>query len=69
MPLIERLTERELTILGMMAEGLTYIRVGERLVIGLNTVRFHVKNIYGKLDVHSRTQAITRAKELRLLPT
>jgi ATP/maltotriose-dependent transcriptional regulator MalT len=67
-PLLERLTERELTILGLIAEGLTYTQVSRRLVIGLNTVRFHVKNIYGKLNVHSRAQAIARAKDLRLLP-
>lgn len=67
LPLAEQLTERELAILTLMAEGLSYMQIANQLVIGLNTVRFHVKNMYGKLDVHQRTQAITRAKKLRIL--
>jgi ATP/maltotriose-dependent transcriptional regulator MalT len=65
--LVEQLTRRELEILRLIAEGLSYVEISNQLVIGLNTVRFHVKNIYGKLEVHQRTQAIARAKELRLL--
>jgi ATP/maltotriose-dependent transcriptional regulator MalT len=65
--LVEQLTQRELEILRLIAEGLSYMAISNRLVIGLNTVRFHVKNIYGKLEVHQRTQAIARAKKLRLL--
>jgi ATP/maltotriose-dependent transcriptional regulator MalT len=66
--LVEQLTTRELEILHLMAEGLTYLQMSHRLVLGLNTVRFHVKNIYGKLNVHQRFQAIARARELHLLP-
>ncbi|HEU5103355.1 MAG TPA: LuxR C-terminal-related transcriptional regulator [Roseiflexaceae bacterium] len=65
--LAEQLTERELEILQLMVEGLSYMEIADRLVIGLNTVRFHVKNMYGKLDVHQRAQAIARAKQLRVL--
>lgn len=64
--LIEPLTERELDVLGLMAEGLTYKGIGTRLFISLNTVRFHVKAIYGKLGVNNRTQALARARELGL---
>jgi LuxR family transcriptional regulator, maltose regulon positive regulatory protein len=67
LPLAEQLTERELAILTLMAEGLSYMQIANQLVIGLNTVRFHVKNMYGKLDVHQRAQAIARAKKLHLL--
>jgi ATP/maltotriose-dependent transcriptional regulator MalT len=65
--LVEQLTQRELQVLRLLAEGLSYLEISHRLVIGLNTVRFHVKNIYGKLAVHQRTQAIARARALRLL--
>jgi ATP/maltotriose-dependent transcriptional regulator MalT len=60
--LVEQLTQRELEILRLIAEGLSYMEISNRLVIGLNTVRFHVKNIYGKLEVHQRTQAVVSAK-------
>jgi ATP/maltotriose-dependent transcriptional regulator MalT len=65
--LVEQLTQRELEILQLIAEGLSYVEISHRLVIGLNTVRFHVKNIYSKLGVHRRTQAIARAEKLHLL--
>jgi LuxR family maltose regulon positive regulatory protein len=65
--LIEPLTERELDVLRSMAEGLTYKEIAARLFISLNTVRFHVKAIYGKLGVNNRTQALATARQLRLL--
>jgi len=64
--LIEPLTDRELDVLGLMAEGLTYKEIAAKLFISLNTVRFHVKAIYGKLGVNNRTQALARARELGL---
>ncbi len=63
----EPLTERELEVLRLMAEGLTYDEVAQRLVVSLNTVRFHVKGIYGKLGVDRRMAAIERATALGLL--
>lgn len=63
----EPLTERELEVLRLMAAGLTYDEVAQRLVISLNTVRFHVKGIYGKLGVDRRMAAIERATTLGLL--
>jgi len=65
--LAEQLTQRELEVLRLLAEGLSYAEISNRLVIGLNTLRFHVKNIYGKLAVHQRTHAVARARKLHLL--
>jgi LuxR family maltose regulon positive regulatory protein len=66
-PLVEPLSERELEVLRLMADGLKYKEVAERMVISVNTVRHHTRNIYGKLLVSSRAQAIARARELNLL--
>lgn len=49
----------------LLGEGLTYAEIAERLVVSLNTVRFHVKEIYGKLRVTRQAQAV--ARELGLL--
>jgi LuxR family maltose regulon positive regulatory protein len=65
--LVEPLTDRELEVLGLMAKGLKYKEIAARLYISLNTVRFHVKAIYGKLDVNNRTQALAAARQLRIL--
>jgi DNA-binding NarL/FixJ family response regulator len=55
------LTERELQVLQLLADGATPKEVAAALVLSPKTVGNHVTNIYGKLDVHSRTQAITEA--------
>jgi LuxR family maltose regulon positive regulatory protein len=65
--LVEPLTDRELDVLRLMAEGLKYKEIAKRLFISLNTVRFHVKAIYGKLAVNNRTQAVERARQLQIL--
>jgi LuxR family maltose regulon positive regulatory protein len=64
--LAEPLTERELEVLHLLAEGLSNKEIGDRLVVAPSTVKQHLKNIYGKLDVHSRTQAVARGQELKL---
>jgi len=66
-PLIDPLTDRELEVLRLMAEGLKYKEIASELIVSLNTVRFHVKAIYGKLNVNNRTQAIERARQLKIL--
>jgi LuxR family maltose regulon positive regulatory protein len=66
-PLIEPLSERELEVLSLIAAGLANREIAERLFIAVGTVKRHVSNIYGKLDVHSRTQAVARAQELGLI--
>jgi LuxR family maltose regulon positive regulatory protein len=65
--LIDPLSERELEVLRLMAAGLKHREIAEELVISLNTVRHHARNIYGKLDVHSRAKAVAKARELDLL--
>lgn len=65
--LIEPLSVREMDVLKLLAEGCTDKKIAESLVIARETVHKHLKNIYGKLDVHSRTEAIARARELSLL--
>jgi len=66
--LIEPLSEREIEVLQLIAEGLTNPEIASRLYLSLNTVKVHTRNIYGKLNVHSRIQAAARAQELGLLP-
>jgi LuxR family maltose regulon positive regulatory protein len=51
----------------LIAAGLSNREIAGKLYITPGTVKRHVDNIYGKLDVHSRTQALARAAELRLL--
>jgi LuxR family maltose regulon positive regulatory protein len=64
---IEPLSERELEVLALVAEGLTNREIAHRLFLTLNTVKAHTGNIYGKLSVHSRTQAVARARALGVL--
>jgi LuxR family maltose regulon positive regulatory protein len=68
-PLVEPLSERELEVLQLLAEGLTNQEIGARLFLSLNTVKVHTRNIYGKLDVHNRTQAVAQARALGVLPS
>jgi LuxR family maltose regulon positive regulatory protein len=63
----EPLSARELEVLELFAEGLTNREVATRLFLSLNTVKAHSRNIYGKLGVHSRTQAAARARALGIL--
>jgi LuxR family maltose regulon positive regulatory protein len=65
--LVEPLSEREIEVLRLMADGYKYQEIAERLVVSINTVRHHTRNVYAKLDANNRTQAIGRAKELNLL--
>ncbi len=67
MALVEPLSERECDVLRLMADDLTYEAIGKTLFISLNTVRTHAKNIYSKLNVNRRQQAIARGRELGLL--
>jgi LuxR family maltose regulon positive regulatory protein len=66
-PLEEPLSERELEVLRLMATGLKYQEIAGKLVVSVNTIRHHTRNIYGKLDVNSRAQAVARAQVLGLL--
>jgi LuxR family maltose regulon positive regulatory protein len=66
-PLAEPLTDRELDVLALIAQGLTNREIAEQLVISINTVKTHAKHLYDKLDVRNRAEAATRAIELDLL--
>jgi LuxR family maltose regulon positive regulatory protein len=68
--LIEPLTKRELQILRLLAGepwGRSSTEIAHELGVSANTVRYHLKHIYGKLDVHRRADAIARAEDLDLL--
>jgi len=66
-PLIEPLSQRELRILQLIAQGLSNREISERLFLALSTVKGHNRNIFDKLQVQSRTEAVARARELGLL--
>jgi PAS domain S-box-containing protein len=66
-PAADTLTRRELEVLRLMAQGLNTAATAERLHVSRATVRNHVQNIFAKLEVHSRLEAVARATRERLL--
>jgi DNA-binding NarL/FixJ family response regulator len=58
--LAQRLTEREEEVLGLLAQGFVTKEIADKLAVSFDTVRFHLKNIYGKLHVRSRAEAIVQ---------
>ena len=66
---VEPLSEREIEVLKLIADGLTNQEIAGRLFLSLNTVKVHTRNIYGKLGTNNRTQAAARARALGILPT
>jgi DNA-binding CsgD family transcriptional regulator len=62
------LSKRELEVLQLMAEGLTNQEIASRLYVSLNTIKTHSSNLFGKMDVKRRTQAIEKAKRLQIIP-
>jgi len=66
-PSIEPLSQREVTVLQFMAQGLSNREISERLFLALSTVKGHNRNIFDKLQVQRRTEAVARARELGLL--
>ncbi len=65
--LVEPLSQREGEVLGFLSTHLSSTEIAGELFISVNTVRSHIKNVYSKLNVHSRNDAIQRARELKLL--
>ncbi len=66
-PLLDPLSERELEVLHLLVRGDSNQEIAEGLVIAIDTVKRHVSNIYSKLGVHTRVQAVARARALGLL--
>ncbi len=62
------LSKRELEVLHLMAEGLSNQEIAARLFVSLSTIKTHNQNLFEKLDVKRRTQAIDKAKKLHLIP-
>jgi DNA-binding CsgD family transcriptional regulator len=62
-----RISPRELDVLALLAEGLSNKEMAARLFVSPNTIKTHLKHLYEKLEVSRRTQAIAKARELRLI--
>lgn len=63
----DALSPRETEVLSLIARGFTYAEVAERMGILLSTVQSHVRNMYGKLDVHNKAEAVFEARQLGIL--
>jgi LuxR family maltose regulon positive regulatory protein len=61
------LSDREFQVLQLIAAGRSTPEIARELVVSLNTVKTHLKNIYGKLNAHSAKEAAARARDLKLL--
>jgi LuxR family maltose regulon positive regulatory protein len=68
-PLVEPLSESELRVLRYLPTNLPVLEIASELVVSANTIRTHTRHMYSKLDVHTRAQAVQRARELGLLAT
>ena len=66
-PLVEPLSQREIEVLQLIAQGLSNDEIGKQLFLALDTVKGHNRRIYDKLQVQRRTEAVARARELGLL--
>jgi two-component system, NarL family, response regulator LiaR len=62
------LSKRELEVLQLMAEGLSNKEIADRLFVSLSTIKTHSNNLFDKMNVERRTQAIDKAKRLRIIP-
>lgn len=67
--LVEPLSDREIQVLELLADRLSNSEIAQRLFISLPTVKSHTRNIYGKLGVHNRKEAVVRARALSILPS
>lgn len=61
------LTVRELDVFNSLCDGGTYKQIADHLFISVGTVRHHIKNIYGKLHVHSKSAAVVKALKEKLV--
>lgn len=65
-PLVEPLSNRELEILQLIVAGHSNRVIADQLIVALSTVKWHINNIYGKLGVRTRTQAVAKARQLKI---
>ena len=65
--LVDPLSKRENQILGLISQGLKNQEIADQLFVSVTTVKTHVHNIYGKMEVRNRTTAVAKARELQLL--
>ena len=65
--MLDPLSQRELEILSLIAEGLSNQEIAARLYISVRTVKFHTSNIYSKLEAESRTEAVAIARRLKMI--
>lgn len=63
----EILSKREIEVIKLICDGATNLEIAQKLFVSVNTVKTHLLNIYTKLDVHSRTRAVAKAKMLKLI--
>ena len=63
-----QISERELEVLTLLSQGLSNEEIAGRLYVSVNTVKTHLSNLYQKLDVKRRTQAVNKGKNLKLIP-
>ncbi len=66
--LLDPLTDHELQVLRLMAAGLSNREIGEELFLSVNTIRWYASQLYSKLNVNRRGEAVAQARELELLP-
>lgn len=62
-----KLTAREIEVLEQLSKGLKYNHIAENLVLSVGTIRKHIENIYSKLQVHNKIEAIQKAKNNNLI--
>ena len=65
--LVESLSERELEVLRLLAAGMSNQEIAEEFVVTIHTVKWHTKNLYSKLNVRNRAEALARGTELGLI--
>jgi DNA-binding NarL/FixJ family response regulator len=63
----EALSRRESEVLDLIARGFTYAEIAQQMSVSVTTVQTHVRNIYGKLGVHNKTEAVYEARQYGLL--
>ena len=62
-----KLSDREYEILQLLAKGYSNAEIAQRIFLSLSTIKTHISNLYFKMDVKSRTQAITKARLLKII--